>query len=187
MNARAFPVQHFVHRWTCRREDLLALGLGGPHPASVARISEELVNGEVLTSSESQPRNGAASPPDIRSALERIRNSHTVGASKRLIQLLDFVVEAALKGEEHDLKETMIGVCVYGRAPNYDPKADTVVRNQAWRLRAKLRDYYASEGSNDPVLIDIPKGHYAPVFLLRDTPAKDPGLAQQGNPRFPHN
>jgi len=32
------------------------------------------------------------------------------------------------------------------------------VRSQAWRLRAKLKKYYLSEGANDPVVIDI-NGH----------------------------
>ena len=86
----------------------------------------------------------------------------------RLAQLLTFLVEASLKGEASHLKETTIGVFVFGRPPDYDPKVDTIVRSQAWRLRAKLRDYYASEGIHDPIIIHIPIGHYIPVFSQRD-------------------
>jgi TolB-like protein len=32
------------------------------------------------------------------------------------------------------------------------------------RLRVKLREYYASEGALDPLIIDVPKGSYTPVF-----------------------
>lgn len=77
------------------------------------------------------------------------------------------------------LKETTIGVAVFGRSPDYDPKADTIVRSQAWRLRSKLRQYYASEGAHESIIIDLPIGHYVPTFRLRepangDTPVEDP-------------
>ena len=73
-----------------------------------------------------------------------------------------------MSGDAQYLKETTIGVSVFGRAPDYDPKKDTIVRTQAWRLRAKLRDYYALEGAADPIVISIPKGHYTAVFTFRD-------------------
>ena len=41
------------------------------------------------------------------------------------MQLLTFVVGSTLKGEADHLKETTIGVSVFGRSPDYDPKADT--------------------------------------------------------------
>ncbi len=104
---------------------------------------------------------------EIWSAVERVRNSRAMTGCHRLSQLLNFVVDATLKGESQHLKETTIGVYVFGRSPDYDPKVDTIVRSQAWRLRAKLRKYYSSEGANDPVIIDLPRGHYVPVFYAR--------------------
>jgi hypothetical protein len=85
----------------------------------------------------------------------------------KLMQLLTFVVEATLKGEAGDLKETTIGVLLFGRQADYDPKADTIVRSQAWRLRAKLRKYYATEGARDGVVVSLPNGHYIPHFQRR--------------------
>lgn len=107
-------------------------------------------------------------PSGIAEAVERIGASHAMNGCHRLMQLLTFVVDAALHGEAEHLKETTIGVAVFGRSPDYDPKVDTIVRSQAWRLRAKLRKYYATEGANDPVVIDVPVGHYVPVFHARD-------------------
>jgi hypothetical protein len=104
---------------------------------------------------------------EILSALDRIRKSHAMRSCDRLVQLLTFVVEATLKGEASNLKETTIGVFVFGRRPDYNPKVDTIVRSQAWRLRGKLKTYYASEGSWDPLIIDLPRGRYVPVFRLR--------------------
>ena len=104
----------------------------------------------------------------IWSAVDRVRRSRTIRSSQRLIQLLTFVVDATLKGEASQVKETTIGVFVFGRSPDYDPKSDTIVRSQARRLRAKLKEYYNSEGSQDPVIIEVPVGRYIPVFRQRD-------------------
>ena len=91
-------------------------------------------------------------------AVDRIRNSSTMSGCNRLVQLLRFVVGSTLKGEASYLKETTIGVAVFGRSPDYDPKVDTIVRSQAWRLRSKLKKYYSTEGIEDPVVIDLPLG-----------------------------
>jgi hypothetical protein len=86
----------------------------------------------------------------------------------RLVQLLTYVVSSTLRGDATHLKETTIGVAVFGRSPDYDPKADTIVRSQAWRLRSKLKKYYATEGSNDHIVVEIPIGHYVPIFHVRE-------------------
>jgi hypothetical protein len=105
---------------------------------------------------------------EIRNAVERIRQSRAMRGCQRLVQLLTFVVESTINGEAMHLKETTIGVAVFGRRPDYDPKVDTIVRSQAWRLRSKLKKYYASEGAMDPIVIEIPIGHYVPVFHVRE-------------------
>ena len=99
--------------------------------------------------------------------LDRIGKSRTLRRAEKLVHLLNFLVETTLSGNAHYLKETTIGVSVFGRPPDYDPKTDTIVRSQAWRLRAKLRDYYATEGAQDSVIIDIVKGQYAATFSMR--------------------
>ena len=115
---------------------------------------------------------------DVWEAVQRISHSRALSGCNRLTQLLRFEVASTLRGEASHLKETTIGVSVFSRSPDYDPKVDTIVRSQAWRLRAKLRKYYASEGANDAVVIDIPIGHYVPVFRTREEIASD----QQATP-----
>jgi hypothetical protein len=44
---------------------------------------------------------------------------------------------------------------------------DSLVRVQAGRLRSKLAAYYESEGSEDQVLVDLPKGSYVLSFQHR--------------------
>ena len=78
-----------------------------------------------------------------------------------------YIVERQLAGDDAALRETAIGLEVYGRPASYDPKTDPIVRVEASRLRSRLREYYESEGANDPIRIDMPKGSYVPSFERR--------------------
>jgi hypothetical protein len=81
-----------------------------------------------------------------------------------LQQLLQYLVSRALDGSTESLKEYTIGVEAFGRPQHFDPKTDTIVRVQIHRLRQKLREYYDADGRRDPIMVDIPKGHYLPRF-----------------------
>ena len=81
-----------------------------------------------------------------------------------LQQLLQFLATKAFDHGSDSLKEYTIGVEALSRPQDFDPKTDTIVRVQIHRLRQKLKEYYDSDGSRDPILIDIPKGHYLPSF-----------------------
>ena len=115
------------------------------------------------------------SEADVRDALARVRSSRTFGRSERLLLLLTFLVNATLEGDAAHLKETIIAISVCGRSPDYNPKADAIVRSQAWRLRAKLREYYDSEGSADPVVITLHSGRYVPTFSFASSATGDDG------------
>lgn len=123
-------------------------------------------------------------PSQIWAAVERIHESRAMSDCPRLMQFFRFVVASTLKGEAMHLKETTIGVAVFGRSPDYDPKADTIVRSQAWRLRSKLRKYYASEGATERIIIELPIGHYVPTFRLRED-ADDGAAATEANSQPP--
>ncbi len=73
-------------------------------------------------------------------------------------RFLRFLVTRHLDGRDDELKESVIAVEVFGRRPDYDPKADSIVRTEAGRLRARLVEYYAAQGSSDSVVIRVPKG-----------------------------
>lgn len=101
--------------------------------------------------------------------LERVLHSRTLQNSENLKAFLRFVVEKTLADEDAQLKEYTIAIEVFGRRSDYDPRIDSVVRVQAGRLRTKLQEYYNAEGKNDPIIIDLPKGHYHPVFSCPQT------------------
>lgn len=99
-----------------------------------------------------------------REQLQRVLSSACFARSEGLSRLLRFLVERQLEGRFDELKESLIGVEVYGRRPDYDPKLDSTVRSEMARLRARLSKYYSTEGSQDLLVIDLPKGSYVPGF-----------------------
>jgi serine/threonine-protein kinase len=114
--------------------------------------------------------------------LEKILSSPGFAHNKRLSGFLEYVVRCYLEGNGDQVKEVVIGTEVFGRKPNYDPRQDSVVRTEAARLRARLAEYYAAEGAADPVVIEIPKGRYAPVVRFAGTPAPTTGLRRRWAP-----
>jgi len=110
-------------------------------------------------------------PEHIRHQLKRLLASPVFTSSARLRRFLEFVVEKTLAGEGDRLKEYVIGVEVFDRDAQYDPRVDSIVRVEAARLRTKLAEYYHGEGRDDAVVLTLPKGGYAPVLTLAQRPA----------------
>jgi adenylate cyclase len=96
--------------------------------------------------------------------LDRALSSPLFRKAERQSRFLRFVVDAALQSPEATIKEFDIGVAVYDRRSDYDPRTDPIVRVEAARLRARLREYYEVTPP-DRIRIDIPKGHYVPRFI----------------------
>src|SRR5512132_4054754 len=109
-----------------------------------------------------QPTEASAEP--VRSQLEKILASPGFLRNDRLSRFLRFLVEQQLEGKAAELKESLVGIEVFGRTPGFDPRQDSVVRTEAAKLRARLSKYYAGEGAGDQVVIELPKGGYTPVF-----------------------
>ena len=136
---------------------------------SIKGIAEGGVGGGHLT----------AHPPSsdaIREELERLLNSVTFAAARAQKRFLQFTVTEMLQGRGHLLKEFALGVEVFGRGESFDPRTHNIVRVEASKLRAKLARYYATEGRDNLLRIEFPKGSYAPVSHWNsrlDSPKKD--------------
>jgi predicted ATPase len=100
----------------------------------------------------------------VETQLEKILNSRIFKNAGSLRELLRFTVHETVGGRGGDLKEYLLGAVVLRKGDSFDPKADPIVRVQMGRLRERLARYYATEGQNDPLRIDIPKGTYVPAF-----------------------
>lgn len=98
--------------------------------------------------------------------LEKVLHCQALHGSETLRAFLRFIGTKAIDGQENHLKEYVIATEVFGRGKDFDSRIDSLVRVQAGRLRSKLLEYYATEGKEDRVLIDLPKGHYIPSFSI---------------------
>ena len=80
------------------------------------------------------------------------------------------------------MKEYSLGVEVFARGKDFDPRIDPIVRVQARNLRTRLEDYYASPGAGDPVRIALSKGSYVPAFGWNQAPSPPAPMAEPGPP-----
>ncbi|MGJ5816278.1 hypothetical protein [Paludibaculum fermentans] len=102
--------------------------------------------------------------------LQKILASDGFAKSERMRRFLSYAVEHSLAQDLGQLKESVIGGAVFDRPASYDPKADPIVRIEARRLREKLAAYYAKEGKDDPIRINLPKGGYVTSFEVNRKP-----------------
>ncbi|MDQ2947432.1 MAG: hypothetical protein M3Y27_16105 [Acidobacteriota bacterium] len=130
-------------------------------------------------------RNGDAIPADmVMSELSRTLGSRYFAKSGRLTAFLRYVVETTLNGKGNEIKEYLIAVDVFGKPESFDPRLDTLVRVQASKLRAKLKEYYGTDGAKDEVIIELPRGSYVPTFQLGASPQTTPSTAVARTPRI---
>jgi adenylate cyclase len=111
---------------------------------------------------------GAVPATVVAEQLARIVNSPKFISSPRLCRFLTHIVNRTIHGDLDSLKEFSIAVEVFDRNSEYDPNIDAIVRVEARRLRAKLKEYYEGFGRNDAVLIGLRPGSYVPIFRWLD-------------------
>jgi hypothetical protein len=112
--------------------------------------------------------------PALREALlaevGRIVKSEVLRGSESLCHLLEYLASHSLGDRSGSVKEYRIATEVFGRTVDFDPRLDSTVRVQTSRLRAKLAEYYAGPGAQDPVIVEIPRGAYWVVVRTRAAP-----------------
>lgn len=106
--------------------------------------------------------------------MERVAASPDFQSSARLKDFLVYVSDCALKGANQEVTEQLIGIHVFQRRPGYNSAEDSIVRTHARLLRQKLAEYFQNEGRQEDTIIEIPKGHYLPLFRprTREVPAE---------------
>ena len=99
--------------------------------------------------------------------IDKLINSHSLRGSESLCKLLRYLAETSLDHHGAAVKEYQIATEVLGRSHGFDPQNDSTVRVQAGRLRVKLEEYYAHEGANDEIVVELPRKSYALTFHVR--------------------
>ena len=126
---------------------------------------------KLRSGAEPSPR---AVPEAEWSVVSRVASSAAFQKSPRLHELLLHICQRALEGRAEELSEHQIGCEVFGRSPDYDTQQDNIVRVSVSQLRKKLELHFAGEGAGEPVIIEIPRGTYHPLFTPRKAEALDP-------------
>lgn len=99
--------------------------------------------------------------------LERILTSPQLKRATRLREFLLFVGQRSIRDGLEQIHEQEIGANVFGRPSNYDTSLDNIVRVNASELRKRIEDYFATDGAAEPLVMEIPRGSYKPVFRQR--------------------
>jgi hypothetical protein len=105
--------------------------------------------------------------------VEKLAGSPVLHGSESLCKLLRYLAKHALDHPGTPIKEYQIATEVFGRSADFDPQLDSMVRVQAGRLRGKLAEYYSTNGSDDGIVVELPKGTYVMAFHHR-SPATRP-------------
>lgn len=127
----------------------------------------------MVTTEKSSTETSAAdgiTPEAVGKQLQKMLATELFARSERMSRFLRFTVEQTLAGKAANLKEYLIGVEVFDKPETLDPRLDPIVRVEAGRLRAKLREYYETEGREDPIFIHFPPRSYVPAFQPRISP-----------------
>lgn len=117
--------------------------------------------------------------------IDRLVQSHTMHGSESLRKLLKYLAEHAVHHPGVPLKEYQIATEVFGRASDFDPQSDSAIRVQAGRLRQKLTEYYAVEGAEDPIVVELPKGTYLLSFHPRSLTSPAPAVTHSNSGLIP--
>jgi len=118
--------------------------------------------------------------PLQRAEVDTVLQSGLFAKAPRLREFFEYICERHFAGESEQIKEYSIATEALGRASDFDPKQDAIVRVEAHRLRRRLEEYYRGAGATHQLHISIPNGQYRPQFTLREiteVPAPDPTAA----------
>jgi hypothetical protein len=108
-----------------------------------------------------------ANAKELLALLDRVARSPQFLRASRLRELLLYVGKQSIVDGRNDLHEQEIGCTVFGRRPDYDTSHDNIVRVNATEVRKRLESYFATDGVDEPWVLEIPRGGYSPVFTRR--------------------
>src|SRR6201999_3945294 len=111
--------------------------------------------------------------------IERIAARRHLKSSPRLRNFFFYVADCSIREAPEEATEQQIGIRVFHRHPGYNSSEASIVRTHARLLRQKLTAYFAEEGIGEEIVVEIPKGHYLPVFHAKSEPVSAELLSVQ--------
>lgn len=121
------------------------------------------------------------SPELIRDHVERICDSGAFRAAPKLTRLLQFLTEQTLASETVSIGQRIVAEQALGSDAGAGGTAIVSARMQIGRLRKHLEEYYAGEGREDPLRVEVPKRNYRLRF--RPAPPAAPAVSPRARDR----
>ncbi|HEU0141142.1 MAG TPA: hypothetical protein VFQ79_15575 [Bryobacteraceae bacterium] len=125
-------------------------------------------------------------PEDIFQQIDLICGSHSFRNRESFRKLLTYLAGKTLDGSAEYLKEYTVGIELFGKPENYDPREDAAVRVAISKLRQKLEEYYVGEGKDDSVVIELPRRQLALTWHVRQPAFDAMGRQLPAVPARPH-
>src|SRR5262245_22556911 len=119
---------------------------------------------------------------DQREEVQRILHSPQFRRAPKLQRFLELVCEYHFQNRTDQITEYAIATEAFEKGSSFDPAEDSLVRVQAREIRRRLREYYQNDGKTSRLILDIPVGHYAPVFTAVDVAPPTPAPVKRAPP-----
>ena len=113
--------------------------------------------------------------------VEKILHSPQFRRAPKLQRFLELVCDYHFQNRSAEITEYIIATQAFGKGEDFDSGEDSLVRVQAREVRRRLREYYQNEGKSSRLNLDVPVGHYAPVFTPVEA-APAPAAARRAAP-----
>src|SRR6266853_5502031 len=117
--------------------------------------------------------------------VRRILQSKALRTSEVHRNLFTYLADKSLSGGADALKEYTVGLDVFAKPDSYDPRQESTVRMHVARLRQKIAEYYRTEGLDDPIIVDLPKGGFKVTFEPRPIAETAPAPVVEAPPPPP--
>lgn len=117
--------------------------------------------------------------------LDDVLRGKAFRGSHRSARFLEYIVERSIQGHGDELKERVIGIELFGRAPSYDTGEDAIVRVTASDVRKRLMQHYEISGTGSDFCIRLPLGSYIPEIVRNTIPEAEEVRAEPVVPLRP--
>jgi hypothetical protein len=145
----------------------------GLHAHSPSTVHSAPAGGVVITEATRAGERNSLSDMEQWHLACRIAASKRLSKSELLPRFLLYICEQTLLGNAHTISEQRIGIHIFNRPTDYNPGEDNIVRSYARTLRKRMEEYFESEGSDETLRMEIPRGGYVPVFASNTRPRPD--------------
>jgi len=118
---------------------------------------------------------------EVRETVTAIVGSRDFPGSRRLGQLLSYLVDRSIGGDQPAVTQQELAEQVFERGPDFDPENDAIVRVEVSKLRKALKHFYEHSLRPPPLMILIPRGSYQARFERLPNAVAAPVFLASGN------